>query len=126
MKLLLTKKSCFRSLTVALTLLSAFALFYPSQPGSATYDGVGPARGRTITAPAGSGRLLNVGGMTYLLRCETSHALVLTTFVRNEIWTDADLDSVERMFPEYEDPLPAWYARDRERRPAESPRALSP
>ncbi|WP_165244298.1 hypothetical protein [Paludisphaera soli] len=121
-----TKKACFWFLTGALPLLSALAVIYPCQPGIATYDGVGPARGRKITAPAGSGRLLTVGGMTYMLRCETSHALVLTTFVHNEMWTDAELDSIERMFPGYADPLPTWYARHRDQDPTDSPRAISP
>ena len=89
-----TTGACRRSLGVMLLLV--LAPFVPVLPGSSVYEGVGRASGRRLLARAGSGPVRTAGGELYLLRQETWHGVLLTTFVRFVEWTDAEVEEARR------------------------------
>src|SRR5258705_4322929 len=60
-------------------LLVLVLAFVPIFPGTATYQGVGPATGAKLSVPGGSREFIIEGGKLYLLRQRTRHAILLTT-----------------------------------------------
>lgn len=79
--------------------------FLPMLPGTATFEGVGVARGQKIHRRVSSERFLLEGGKLYLLRQQTWHALVLITYVREIKWSSKEMEDLRRRFPELDSDL---------------------
>lgn len=74
--------------------------FIPVFPGSAIFETVEGGASDRIVAVSGLRRFMLKDGKLYVLRQQTWHASVLTTFVRRVDWTVEEIQEIRRRYPQ--------------------------